>query len=200
MIIGLTGGIATGKSTVSSMLVRRGAHLVDADQIAREVVEPGSPVLSKVVERFGQAVLLGDGSLNRKQLGELIFNDSSARQDLEAILHPAIRQLIKDRMIAYDQQDPAGLTVVDIPLLYESKLDELLGFNEVLVVYIPRAVQLRRLMERDGLSENDAHRRLKAQMDIEEKKQRADVVIDNSGSLNQTEAQVSHYWIRKGLP
>jgi dephospho-CoA kinase len=200
MIIGLTGGIATGKSTVSSLLVRRGAHLVDADQIAREVVEPGSPVLNKVAERFGQAVLLDDGSLNRKELGAIVFNDASARKDLEALLHPPIRALIKKRMNSYDKQDPEGLTVVDIPLLYESRLDVILDFSEIMVVYVPVSIQLERLSSRDNLTEDEARKRLAAQMDIEDKKRRADIVIDNSGTLQQTEEQLDEFWRRKGLP
>ncbi len=197
MIIGLTGGIACGKSTVAQMLVSRGAVLVDADLIAREVVLPGSPVLSQVASRFGQAVLLEDGSLHRKKLGEIIFGDEQAKKDLEAILHPPIREVMWERMNRYDQEHPEGLVVVDIPLMYESGLDD--RFKEIMVVYIPRELQVQRLILRDGITQEQAESRLKAQMPIEEKKQRADIVIDNSGTLEQTEAQINQFWHRKEL-
>lgn len=197
MNIGLTGGIACGKSTVASMLVRRGAILIDADQIAREVVLPGSPVLARVAEHFGQAVLLEDGSLNRKRLGEIVFNDPAAREQLNGILHPPIRAIMKERMRENETLHPDKLVVVDVPLLYESKLESM--FDEVLVVYVPREVQLKRLMERDRLSLEQAEQRLRAQLPIELKKQRADYVIDNQGSLQETERQVDAFCRRKGL-
>ncbi len=197
MNIGLTGGIACGKSTVAAMLVRRGALLVDADQIAREVVLPGSPVLAQVAERFGQAVLLADGSLNRKKLGEFVFGNAAARKDLEAILHPPIRAIMKERMSRYEREHPDRLVVVDVPLLYESGLQHM--FSEVMVVYVPKEIQVERLMKRDGLSPEQAAERLNAQMPIEEKKKLADVVIDNSGTLEHTERQIEEFWRRKGL-
>lgn len=193
MNIGLTGGIATGKSTVSAMLVERGANLIDADQIAREVVLPGSPVLSEVAERFGQAVLLETGELNRKKLGEIIFNDGQARHDLGAILHPPIRSIMMERMLAYEQDEPHRLVVVDVPLLFESELEHL--FSSVMLVYVPEATQLSRLMERDKLDREQALARLASQMSIEDKRERADIIIDNSGTLQHTEAQIDQFWI-----
>lgn len=195
--IGLTGGIATGKSTVSSMLIQRGAVLIDADQIAREIVLPGSPVLDEVVSRFGQAVLLEDGSLHRKQLGQIIFGDAKARKDLEALLHPPIRIIIKSRMQALEAEDPHRLVVVDIPLLYESKLQE--PYAEILLVYASPEIQKQRLMQRDHLNETEAEARLSSQMPIEEKKKLADIVIDNSGTIEDTEKQVDYFWKRKRL-
>ncbi|UKS24200.1 dephospho-CoA kinase [Paenibacillus sp. HWE-109] len=197
MNIGLTGGIACGKSTVSAMLVCRGALLVDADQIARDVVEPGSPVLEQVAARFGQAVLQPDGSLHRKKLGEIIFGQTEARKQLESILHPPIRKQMREQMEAYEQQYPNRLVVVDVPLLIESNLSFM--FEEVLVVYVPRHVQLERLMHRDGLTETEANKRINSQMSIEEKRQVADIVIDNSGSWEQTQSEVERFWLRKGL-
>lgn len=197
MNIGLTGGIACGKSTVASMLVRRGANLVDADQIAREVVLPGSPVLGQVAERFGSAVLRPDGSLDRKALGAIVFHDEKARKDLESLLHPPIRALMKERMESFQQEAPDKLVVVDVPLLFESKLEPM--FEEVVLVYIPRELQLVRLQARDGLSREEAQRRLDAQMPIEEKKRLADTIIDNSGSIEETERQIAGFWVRKGL-
>lgn len=197
MNIGLTGGIACGKSTVSAMLVDRGALLVDADQIARDVVEPGSPVLEQVAAHFGQAVLQEDGSLHRKKLGEIIFGDTEARKQLEGILHPPIRKMIRDQMEAYERQFPDKLVVVDIPLLFESNLSYL--FEQVMVVYVPRHIQLERLMARDGLTESAANSRIEAQMSIEEKRKLADIVIDNSGTWEDTYAEVERFWLGKGL-
>jgi dephospho-CoA kinase len=197
MNIGLTGGIACGKSTVSAMLVRRGAILIDADQIAREVVEPGSPVLARVAERFGQDILLPDGRLHRKKLGERIFGDDAARKDLESLLHPPIRAIMKERMRENESHYPDKLVVVDVPLLYESGLEWM--FEQVLVVYVPRELQLKRLMARDGLTTEQAERRLQAQMPIERKRDKADVVIDNSGTPAETERQVDLFWRQKGL-
>lgn len=197
MNIGLTGGIACGKSTVSSMLVRRGALLVDADQIAREVVEPGTPVLASVIERFGADLLLPDGSLHRKKLGERIFGDQEARKALEGLLHPPIRATMRARMEAYAASDPDKLVVVDVPLLYESKLQGM--FEQVMVVYIPRELQLQRLMGRDKLTQEQAEKRLASQMPIEEKRALADYIIDNSGSLEDTERQIDKFWTERGL-
>ncbi|WP_166242260.1 dephospho-CoA kinase [Paenibacillus turpanensis] len=197
MNIGLTGGIACGKSTVADIFVRLGAVLVDADQIAREVVLPGRPALRQIAERFGQAVLKEDGTLNRKRLGELIFGNVDARKDLEAIIHPPIRAEITER-IAYWSANGEGKTIVfDIPLLFESKYEGLLP--DTVVVYIPRELQLKRLMARDGINESEAEQRLLAQMPIEEKRKLAAHVIDNSGSMQETESQVINYLQKKGL-
>ncbi|GIO16629.1 dephospho-CoA kinase [Cohnella xylanilytica] len=198
MNIGLTGGIATGKSTVSQMLERRGAALVDADRIAREVVEPGQAPLRQIAERFGQAVLNEDGTLNRRKLGQIVFSDEAERKALEAITHPAIRALMRERMERLEAERPDRLVVVDVPLLFESKLQSL--FEQVLVVYVPRSVQLTRLMERDGLAEEEARKRLDAQMDIEDKKRLADYVIDNSAGLAETEEQIERFWRDKVRP
>lgn len=197
MNIGLTGGIACGKSTVASMLVRRGANLVDADRIARDVVLPGSPVLDQVAERFGQDVLFEDRSLNRKKLGEIIFNDETARQDLEGILHPPIRASMRDQMARFEQLQPDKLVVVEVPLLYESNLSHM--FDEVMLVYIPADLQLERLMLRDALTLEQAEKRLQSQMPIESKKKLADIVIDNSGTLEELEKQLDDFWNRKGM-
>lgn len=198
MNVGLTGGIACGKSTVSGMLEARGAAIVDADRIARDVVLPGQPALQDIREAFGDDVLLADGTLNRKALGAVVFGDEAARRKLEAILHPRIRAEMARQMADWNEREPGRLVIVDIPLLYESGLDKRFDFEEILVVYVPRDVQLERLMKRDGLSSEAAEQRLDAQMPIERKKELADVVIDNSGSLEQTEAQVEAYLRRKG--
>ncbi|WP_019534595.1 dephospho-CoA kinase [Paenibacillus ginsengihumi] len=198
MKIGLTGGIATGKSTVASMLQRKGAPLVDADVIAREVVEPGSPVLGRVAERFGSDILLADGSLNRKKLGAIVFADPTQRKALESLLHPPIRALMKERMALLERQYPDKPVIVDVPLLYESGLEAM--FDAVMVVYVPAELQRERLKQRDGLTEEQAEQRLAAQLPIEEKRRRADFVIDNAGTLEETQRQIDLFWKESGLP
>lgn len=197
MIMGLTGGIASGKSTVSTLFVNKGARLVDADAIAREVMLPGSPVLAAAVRYFGNGILLPDGAMNRAKLGEIVFKDAEARQVLNDLTHPAIRQEIKDRMYRMEQEEPKRLIIVDIPLLYESRLEDL--FQEIVVVYVPPEIQLARLMERNGLSYEQAEGRLAAQMDIEMKRSKASYVIDNSLDLTHSELQVATLWDRLGL-
>ncbi|GLX67028.1 dephospho-CoA kinase [Paenibacillus glycanilyticus] len=198
MKIGLTGGIATGKSTVAAMLVERGALLVDADQVAREVVMPGEPALEAVASLFGQAVIHTDGTLDRKALGGIVFNNSELLAQLESILHPAIRGRMQLRIRQYEEQHPRQLVVADIPLLYETGQEGL--YDGVMVVYVPQQLQLERLMERNGLQEQEAQRRIGLQMDIEQKRSRADWVIDNSGSLETTRRQVDDFWKSKDLP
>lgn len=197
MNIGLTGGIASGKSTVSRLLVERGALLVDADRIAREIVLPGSPALDQIADRFGADMLLPDGSLDRKRLGNVIFSDAAARKALEEITHPAIRQEMMTQMRRLEEEHPQSLVVVDVPLLYESGLTD--RFEEIVVVYVPQAIQLERLMRRDGLSEAEASERLLSQWDIEMKRERADYVIDNSNGIEETRQQVEQFWLQKGL-
>jgi len=188
MLIGLTGGIACGKSTVSAMLVKHNALLVDADQVARDVVEPGETALLQIAEEFGSNVLNSDGSLNRKQLGAIVFSDSDKLRQLEQITHPAIRARMLHSIELYKQQQPEALIVADIPLLYETNQVHL--YEGILVVYIPRELQIERLMNRNGITKEEAEARIALQMDIEEKKRRADWVIDNSSTLESTEQQV----------
>jgi dephospho-CoA kinase len=197
MIIGLTGGIGCGKSTVSNMFVARGAKLVDADAIAREVVAVGSPILAEVAAQFGADILHPDGSLNREQLGNLVFQNPELKKRLESILHPPIRQLIRTRMSDYNAANPDGLVIVDIPLLYESQLEVM--FEHIMVVYVPEAVQLIRLMAREGWTEEVARRRISTQMPIEEKRIRANSVIENQFSLEQTAQQVDHFMMKWGI-
>ena len=144
--------------------------------------------MTAAVQRFGQAILNEDGTLDRKKLGSIVFQNPDERKALEAITHPAIRQEMRERAAAYEEVYPDKLVVSDIPLLFESGLEK--GFDEVVVVYVPRSVQRERLMSRDGMTEEQADARINAQMDIEHKKQRADVVIDNSGLWSETEQQV----------
>lgn len=197
MNIGLTGGIASGKSTVAALLAQHGAALIDLDRIAREVVLPGSPVLKQIVDRFGSDMLQEDGSLHRKRLGEIVFRSAADREALNAITHPAIRQIMFQQMAAYEEEDPNRLIVVDVPLLYESKMEHL--FEEVMVVYVPRQLQLKRLMERDGITEEQAEARLNAQLDIEAKRAQADIVIWNDQGIEETKEQVLRFVKKKGM-
>jgi len=192
MRIGLTGGIACGKSTVAAMLVERGARLVDADQVAREVVLPGEPALRAVAERFGQAVLHGDGTLNRQALGEIVFGQEDKRRELEAILHPAIRQRMREQMERWEREDADAVIIADIPLLYETGQQS--SYEGVIVVCVPAAMQRERLMSRNGLTAEEADSRIRLQMDIERKRELADWVIDNSGSVERTRELVTKLW------
>jgi len=187
MVIGLTGGIACGKSTVSRMLAERGARIIDADIIAREVVRPGEEAWSLIVERFGRDILLANEELDRVKLGAIVFADEQARLDLNAIVHPAVRARMR-QLMKEAQEESIALIVMDIPLLYESKLEYMV--EKVVVVYCTAEQQLKRLMERNGYDEEEAMRRIASQMSIEEKKSRADYVIDNSGTFMETEEQV----------
>lgn len=197
MKLGLTGGIACGKSTVSAMLVDRGAKLVDADQAAREVVLPGEPALAAIVAEFGQAALHADGTMNRAEVGRLVFGNRERLAALEAILHPAIRERMWAQIRAFEAQDPEQLIIADIPLLYETGQAGL--YDGVMVVYVPREIQIARLMARNGLSAEEAEKRVALQMDIEEKRSRADYVIDNSGTPDETRLQVEAFLRKQGL-
>ena len=190
-LIGVTGGIATGKTTVDRMLAAHGATVIDADELAREVVRPGEPALEEVAARFGRDLIRPDGSLDRTRLGRLVFADPDARRDLERITHPRIIELIGAR-VATALAGPAPLVVVDIPLLLENAREAM--FEGVLLVYAPAEVQVERLRERNGLDEAAALQRLAAQLPIDEKRGRATWIIDNSGSLDATSRAVDHWW------
>jgi len=190
-VIGLTGGIATGKSTVAAMLARRGALLVDADRLAREVVEPGRPALAEIAAEYGAGVIAPDGGLDRTALGAIVFADPERRRRLEAITHPRISALMRDRIAEAVAAGPP-LVVVDIPLLFEKGRSGLV--EGVLLVYADEATQLRRLVERNQLDEDEARRRIAAQMPVERKRELATWVIDNRGDLAATERQVEAWW------
>ena len=190
-LIGLTGGIATGKSTVDRMLAAHGATVIDADELAREAVRPGEPTLDRVIERFGADVRGPDGSLDRGRLGKIVFADSDARHDLERITHPRIIELTQER-VAAALAGTAPLVVVDIPLLFENAREGM--FEGVLLVYAPPDVQVRRLRERNDLDETAARQRLAAQLPIDEKRARATWIIDNSGEDDATQRQVDAWW------
>ena len=189
-IYGLTGGIASGKSTVSRMLRELGAHVLDADVIAREVVEPGTPGLQAVAERF-PGVLDAQGRLDRAKLGARVFGDAKERAALNAILHPLIGQqfLLRTQELA---ERGVERVIYDAPLLIENRLHE--AMNGVVLVWVPREVQKARLMGRDGLDEAAAEARLAAQLPLDEKRQHATWLVDNSGDLGTTRARVEEVW------
>jgi dephospho-CoA kinase len=187
-LVGLTGGIASGKSTVSQQLVELGCRLVDADVLAREVVAPGAPAWRAIVEEFGREVIGADDQLDRKRLGAVVFADPARRKTLEAITHPAItarRQAILD---AWAAEGFDGLVVLDIPLLVE--IGAAAHVDRVVLVYAAREVQLDRLMARDGFDRTEAERRVASQMPLAEKVRHAHYVIDSSGTREETGAQV----------
>lgn len=191
--IGLTGGIGSGKSTVARMLVERGARLVDADAIARQLMEPGQPALSAAVQAFGQEILNPDGSLNRPALAALVFADESKRQVLNGIVHPLVRaESARQVEAARAELGEDAVVVEDIPLLAETGQAD--RFDRVLVVEVEQGERLRRLVEFRGMDEADARARMAAQASDGERQALATWVIDNSGSLEQTEAQVDQVW------
>ncbi|OWA05052.1 dephospho-CoA kinase [Streptomyces sp. CS227] len=189
LIVGLTGGIGAGKSEVSRLLVEHGAHLVDADRIAREVVEPGTPGLAAVVEAFGESVLAADGSLDRPRLGEIVFADPERRAVLNGIVHP----LVGARSAELQSQAPEdGVVVHDVPLLTENGLAEL--YDLVIVVDVEPETQVERLVRSRGMSEEEARARMAAQAGREERLAVADIVIDNEVSLDALRGRVAEVW------
>jgi dephospho-CoA kinase len=190
LLVGLTGGIGSGKSTVASLLADRGAVIVDADAVARSVVEPGTPALAKLVERFGDSILAADGSLDRQALADVAFVDGESRKALEDITHPAINEEFVRRMT--EAPDDA-VVVCDVPLLAESKQAQARGYPVVVVVEAPLDLRLVRLEQR-GVAREDAQRRAAAQASEEERRALATHVVDNSGDLAHLADQVETLW------
>ncbi len=189
-LIGLTGGAGSGKSTVAAMLREMGAAVIDADEAAHAVYEPGQPGFDAVVAAFGTGYVR-DGRIDRERLGRLVFSDEDARRRLNGIVHPLVRLWMTARTVEA-QQSGAQVVIHDIPLLFENGLDEL--YSDVILVYVPRELQVTRLVEGRGLDEARARAMVAAQMPIEEKRDRAAYVIDNSGSLERTREQVRALW------
>ncbi len=192
MILGVTGGIAAGKSRVAAALGALGAEVVSADDLAREVVRPGSDVLDRLVERFGRAILAQDGSLDRPALASIVFADPEARRALNAVIHPAIAALSQQRL--REAAARSSVVVYEAPLLFEAGAEK--RVDAVLTVTASDAVRLQRLMARDALSEEEARARLGAQMPQEQKAARADYVIDNSADWKATQKEVAALWER----
>ena len=194
-ILGLTGGIATGKSTVSRYFSDKGYAVVDADVVARRVVEPGTEGLANIVAHFGTEIIQKDGTLNREKLGAMIFADAKKRETLNSLLSDLIRRAIMaDTATLVNANQP--LIVLDIPLLYEAGYET--HCDAVMVVYTTEEVQRKRLMGRNNLSEEEALNRIASQEPIEAKKNRADIVIDNNGTLNDTYEQVET-WLKNNI-
>ncbi|GBC60864.1 dephospho-CoA kinase [Desulfonema ishimotonii] len=187
IVAGLTGGIATGKSTVSDFFSAAGAQIIDADRIAREVVEKGKPAWREITAHFGQDILLPDGEIDRQRLGDIIFSAPKEKQILNRIVHPHVFREMETQRQQIQNSSPDAIVIQDVPLLIESGMHKHL--KPVIVVYVPEKFQLERLMKRDNISEAAARARIAAQMPIEEKKKQADIVIDNSGSREQTRTQ-----------
>ncbi len=194
-VLGITGGIATGKSTVVQVFREHGFPVVDGDLIARQIVEPGAAALTAIAAAFGTDVLLDDGRLDRKKLGQLIFEDEQKRQQLNQLLEPFLRTEI-NRQIQLAKQ-AATLVIADIPLLYEAHYEQ--EMDQVAVVYLPEDLQLKRLMLRDQLTAEQAKQRIASQLSIEEKKRRADLVFDNQGSREDTRAQIEAWLKEQGF-
>jgi dephospho-CoA kinase len=192
LLVGLTGGIATGKSTVSTMFAHLGAKVVDADLLAREVVMPGQPAHAEIVKEFGTDVLQEDGSLDRKRLGAIVFADAARRKRLEALTHPAIHLRQQRILSVYEEEAFEGVVIWDAALLIESGSAK--RMDRVVVVVADPATELARLMARDGYSEAEARGRIASQMPLDEKVKVADYVVDNSGSRADTERRVAEVY------
>ena len=193
--LGLTGGIGSGKSTVSARLAAHGAVVIDYDQLARDAVEVGTPALAAIAERFGPGVIAPDGTLDRPALGAVVFGDDAARSDLEAITHPAIIDLA----VAMEATVPDDSVVVhDHPLLIEMGMAAFCDL--VVVVDVPKDVQVERLVELRGMTEEDARARMAAQTSREERRAEADVVLENTGSIADLEARVDELWDQSVRP
>lgn len=187
-IAGLTGGIASGKSTVAAMLAEAGARIVDADRIAHQVVLKGQPAWQDIVDHFGSSILTRDGQIDREALGSIVFNDTEAKKTLNGIVHPRVFETMAQEIQSLTEAHPGDLVIMDVPLLIESGLHTSLPI--VILVYVPEMMQKERLMRRDGLNAADAAARIRAQMPIDAKRAHAHYIIDNSGDLGATRRQV----------
>lgn len=188
VIVGLTGGIGSGKSSIAKMFKDEGAYVIDFDYLARVVVEPDKPAWKKIIDYFGPEILSPDRTLNRSVLAEIVFSDTKSRKALEGFTHPRIFEkrdtLIKD----IKKKDPKAIVIVDIPLLFELSLKK--KYDKVILVYVSRDVQIKRAIKRGVLTKEGVEKRLKAQIPIEEKKLLSDYIINNEGNMKDTRDQV----------
>jgi len=191
LLLGLTGGIGSGKSTVSGLLSLRGAVVIDADQITREVQAPGGAAYQGIVDRFGSGILAVDGAIDRPALAKIVFNDAEALRELNALTHPHVGQVMAERMAAEAETD--HVVILDIPLLVESSRSHP-GMAGVIVVDAPEEVAVARLVEQRGMAAADVRARIAAQAGRDERLARADFVVDNSGSMAQLAAEVDRCW------
>ncbi len=190
--VGLTGGIATGKSTVVRMLVGKGARVIDHDGLVHTLQEPGQPVWQRIVEAFGRDILGADERIDRKRLGSLVFDDEQRRRTLEGIVHPAVLEEAQRRRDEIAHEDGQAIVLSDIPLLLEVGMKDL--FDLILLIYAPPDIQIRRVMKRNNLSREEALSRLKSQMPIDEKLKFADLVIRNDCTMRDLEKRVDEVW------
>ena len=188
LVVGLTGGIGSGKTVVTRMFEDEGAHIIDFDYLARLIVEPDKPAWKDIVDYFGMGILLLDGTLNRSALAKIVFSDDKSRKVLEGFTHPRIFEKRDALLETIREQDPSSIVIIDFPLLFELGLRK--EVDKVILVYVPRDVQLERATKRDGLSPEEVEKRLNAQVPIAEKRSLSDFVIDNSGNLKHTRDQV----------
>jgi dephospho-CoA kinase len=192
LLLGVTGGIASGKSTVARMFEALGAFTIDFDRLGRRVVEPRQPAWKDVVDLFGPEILLPDQTLDRKKIAAAVFADETRRKKLEAILHPAIYREYQKEVHAWIAKHPPGILQAVVPLLIEAHLEA--GFDRILLVYAPEEIQIQRLMAREGIPRSLALQMIRSQMPIEEKRGYAHFIIDNSGDLEETRRQVQAVW------
>jgi len=188
VIIGLTGGIGSGKSSVAEMFKDEGAWVIDFDYLARVVVEPDTPAWGDIVDYFGQEILFPDRTLNRSKLAEIVFSDAQSRKALEGFTHPRIFEKRDTLLKDIKSKDPNALVIVDVPLLFELSLNK--NFDKIILVYVSRDVQIERAIKRDALLKEEVEERLKAQINIEKKKLLSDYIINNEESLKNTRDQV----------
>lgn len=191
-MIALTGGIASGKSTIAARLAELGAHIIDADLLSREAVEPGTAALEQIKSIFGDAVIAGDGSLDRQGLAAVVFNDAEALQTLNGIVHPAVRGLFEERLGEIAERDPQSIVIYDVPLLVESSAAG--EWSHVIVASSPEEIRIERLIQLRGLSEQEAKARVQNQAHESERLKVADTVIDTSGTIASTLKQVDEFW------
>ena len=192
--IGLTGSIATGKSTVTNMLKELGAFVIDCDKMARDVVAPGARGLAKIEAAFGKDAVAADGSMDRVYIGDLVFRNPEMKKRLENILFPLIFEALDEELLRLEREGATPVVFLDMPLLYEVKYDSYV--DEVWLVYVPFEVQLSRLMKRNGYTKEEALLRIHSQISVDKKKSLAQQVIDNSGTLEDTKEQVRSLWER----
>jgi dephospho-CoA kinase len=194
MLLGVTGGIATGKTTVSLVLEELGAKTIDFDVLSREVVAPGKSAWKEITAYFGKEVLKEDETLDRKKLSEIVFHDTAKRKKLEGFIHPRTLDEFTRMVKEYAAEDPKVIIQGVVPLLIEKNLQHL--FHKILLVYTPESIQIERLIKRDGISREMATSILRAQMPIEEKKKYADYIVNNSGSIEEIRRQVEEVWLK----
>jgi dephospho-CoA kinase len=190
--VGLTGGIASGKTTISRILVEKGAYLIDFDLLAHEAEEPGQAAWQGIVDHFGRSVLDGEGRIDRRKLGEIVFNRPEERLVLNSIVHPAVDGLWRSRVRQIEEKDPRAIIISDVPLLFETGWQK--HVDAVILVYIPSEEQVRRLMARNGLSVEEAGARLRSQMPIGDKIKMADFVINNQEPVESARRHIEGLW------